>query len=443
MALLWVDGFDTYGTTIGQYATPTGALGWRYMLESATYGTVRAARLGSGRSIGLGYYIRTPALTTDATLIVGYGLYIPADSAGNGTILELYDGTTRGLYLYLRMDADGEIEVWRDEGTDVLLGTTSGAAIRMVSWFYLEVKAYCHDSAGTVEIRVNGTTRLTLSGVDTKASTMSHGYWDRVQLRGTMYGGAWFDDLYICDGTGTKNNDFLGVCKVETVFPTSDAGTNQWTPQAGADHYAMVDDGALADTDATYLEDSTSSHLDQFGFGDVSSLLATVKGVSIMSDCRETDASDFTLIQRAERTSVSEGSAVAVTPKAYVTTTQEGGGGVNEFQLITLSQLGYGGFYLTFNGQTTAFIAYNASTTTVANALKALSNIGDNDVAVTGSAGAWVVEFKGAYANTNVPEMTIASTVYETHARVMDSDTEGADWTANNFDATQFGVKVG
>ncbi|MCH9725553.1 MAG: hypothetical protein K0U86_11730 [Planctomycetes bacterium] len=87
------------------------------------------------------------------------------------------------------------------------------------------------------------------------------------------------------------------------------------------------------------------------------------------------------------------------------------GSGNNEVQVITLSGTAATGgtFTLTFDGQTTGNIAYNASAATVDAALEALSNIGAGDVTVTGT-GPWTVEFTGALAGTNVALMTIETT---------------------------------
>lgn len=81
---------------------------------------------------------------------------------------------------------------------------------------------------------------------------------------------------------------------------------------------------------------------------------------------------------------------------------------VNEVQTVTLTGAPTGGtFTLTYSGQTTSAIAYNASAATVDAALEALSNIGAGDVAVTGSdGGPWTVTFTGALAGTNVGSMT-------------------------------------
>lgn len=82
--------------------------------------------------------------------------------------------------------------------------------------------------------------------------------------------------------------------------------------------------------------------------------------------------------------------------------------GVNEQQTVTITGSPTGGtFTLTFGGQTTSAIAYNATAATVEAALEALSTIGQGNVQVTGSAGGpYTVEFVGALAKTNVAAMT-------------------------------------
>jgi len=85
--------------------------------------------------------------------------------------------------------------------------------------------------------------------------------------------------------------------------------------------------------------------------------------------------------------------------------------GTDEVQTITITGGPTGGsFTLTFDGETTDEIAYDATAEDVYNALVALDNIGPYDITVTGGPGPnspWVVTFGGpAVAGTNVPEMT-------------------------------------
>lgn len=74
---------------------------------------------------------------------------------------------------------------------------------------------------------------------------------------------------------------------------------------------------------------------------------------------------------------------------------------VNEVQTITVTGTA-GTFTLAFGTQTTAAIAFNASTAAVQTALLLLTNLDDTDVVVTGAVGSYVVTFGGKYAGTNV-----------------------------------------
>ncbi|MER6844844.1 hypothetical protein [Streptomyces platensis] len=83
-------------------------------------------------------------------------------------------------------------------------------------------------------------------------------------------------------------------------------------------------------------------------------------------------------------------------------------GATNEVQTVTITGSPTGGtFTLTWSGQTTAAIAYNATAATVRTALEALSNIAPGDVTVTGSAGGpYTVTFGGANLGDDVAQMT-------------------------------------
>jgi hypothetical protein len=91
------------------------------------------------------------------------------------------------------------------------------------------------------------------------------------------------------------------------------------------------------------------------------------------------------------------------------------GGGTSEVQTVTITGSPTGGsFTLTYSGQTTAAISWDATAATVDAALEALSNVGAGDVSVTGGPGPgtpWTVTFTGALAVTDVPQMTAASSL--------------------------------
>lgn len=83
-------------------------------------------------------------------------------------------------------------------------------------------------------------------------------------------------------------------------------------------------------------------------------------------------------------------------------------GGQNEKQRLTASAGSSGTFKLSFDGQVTATVAYNASASTLQTALQALSTIGSGNAVVTGGGGLpWVVTFTGALAQRDVAPLLV------------------------------------
>lgn len=84
------------------------------------------------------------------------------------------------------------------------------------------------------------------------------------------------------------------------------------------------------------------------------------------------------------------------------------GTATNEVQVVTrVGSPGGGDFTLTYDGEETAAIAYNADGAAVEAALEALPNLAPADVGVAGAAGGpWTVTFTGAAAASDVPQLT-------------------------------------
>lgn len=132
-------------------------------------------------------------------------------------------------------------------------------------------------------------------------------------------------------------------------------------------------------------------------------------------------------------------------------------GGTNAVQTVTITGTPTGGtFTLTYNGQTTTPIAYNANATAVQAALVALSNIAPGDVTVSGGPGPgtpYVVTFGGTKGNQAVPTMTAsgasltggstpAIAVTETTPGVEGDNVIGYRAPEVNVDATPNGVAI-
>lgn len=103
---------------------------------------------------------------------------------------------------------------------------------------------------------------------------------------------------------------------------------------------------------------------------------------------------------------------------------------VNEIQEVSIVGTPVSGnFTLSYDGQTTGSIAYNASAATVDSALEALSNIGAGDVTCTGGplpGTAVDVEFTGALADTQVAMMTATDVDLSTGVAAVRTVVQGA-----------------
>lgn len=105
----------------------------------------------------------------------------------------------------------------------------------------------------------------------------------------------------------------------------------------------------------------------------------------------------------------------------------------NEFQTLTFSDTtAIGGTWtITFDGQTTGGLAHNADAAAVQTAMALLSNVGSGNIGVAGTvASGFTLQFQGALANTDVPEVTVDSSGLLMSAAGVShfADTEGVDY---------------
>lgn len=98
----------------------------------------------------------------------------------------------------------------------------------------------------------------------------------------------------------------------------------------------------------------------------------------------------------------------SATPKKYVAANK----GATEVQTIGLGAASAGSVTITFQGQTTAAIAFNANAATIQAALVALSNVDPGDITVTGGPfpGVVTLTFGGQYDGVNVTQITATPT---------------------------------
>jgi len=289
MALLWMEGFEGFSSAP---ATVTNYLYSKYAhvtASSTTWYTVtgRTGGLALRGATNNGELITERLSTTSNTTIVGCAIK-PTAALTTHTFIELFDGETLGINLRLSTTT-GEITVYRDT---TLLGTTTDAGIAIDNWTFVELKVVVDNTVGTVEIKTGGVSRLSLSDQDTQAGLNA---WHNTLGIGTS-SLAYIDDVYMCDGTGSFNNDWIGQRKIVALFPNADTATADWTPSTGTDHYATVNEGSAGG--ASVLAD-TIDDTDLWDYQDIGDV-GVIQGIQLVTHVQETAAKSFDLITPIE-----------------------------------------------------------------------------------------------------------------------------------------------
>jgi hypothetical protein len=287
MALLWIDGFEGYGETTGVAPAPTGVLNRKYpitrgntLIQPGRYGGT-CIYFGSSNNV-----LYTPALTTHDTMISGVNWY--CNNVANTPILTFYDGGAIGMEVR-KQNGVSELQLYR---AGALVATTSGVGIGVSTWYNVQMKIKCHNTLGEYELKVDGVTVLSATGVDTRGGG-DHDYHDVCVLRTFAARAPSFDDWYVCDGSGSINNDFLGVCKVVRIDPDGDDAANWATSTPSANHYENVS-GTVTDDDTSYLEETAADVTDIFDYEDLAGF-SNIKGIQVCTECRETDAQSYSV----------------------------------------------------------------------------------------------------------------------------------------------------
>jgi len=257
MSLIMADGYDHYNL---EY--------YKWCLESSSYVNVND---GQGRGGGGAMY-NDRAGFIGFTFPDGHGIAI-GDTAIMGVAIYAHTtwwrlgwGTVNTVMpISLWRNSNGTLSVYRGDA-DVELYTTDVAVVgRTHYWYYIEWKVLFSNTVGTVEVRVNEKTVINLTGQDTihsDAFMPVTGYG----IMGPTSAGMYTDDLYICDGKGDENNDFLGDVSVVGLFPSGAGAHSDFTPSGEATNYECVDDPFAIDFDTTYVGSSISGEIDTYEF---------------------------------------------------------------------------------------------------------------------------------------------------------------------------------
>jgi len=275
MACVWIEGFETHRIST-QFSR-------KYASFSGNYPSAAGRVFGTSGNIQSTVAV-TPTFASDNTFVMGFGFRInsfQSITANQGWYVET--GTAEQCHW--------EVDEHATLGFRFILyrGATSVATSNYFDygvWHYFEWKITVRTGTnGAYELRHNGV--LDISGTSVNLANNATDGWDVQAVRFTQNLGTnlRLDDMYICNGTGAKNNDFLGPSIVEGVLPNAEGATIQWTPISGTDNSANVDDIATSSPDDSgaggYNYSDTNAQRDLYDYQDLTQITGTIHAVQV------------------------------------------------------------------------------------------------------------------------------------------------------------------
>lgn len=254
MSVLFMDGFDHYGNNrhpgalkkwdLG--ATPTGVF----------VSAVAPVRNGShSLKMNAGLILRTHRYEPGASgVLVGFAVYFSAlPATGIDLIQVLEDNVNVSNLRHISLRVDPTSRKFQVRGEDDRVMGHGTTVVNAGVWYYLEFRVYLNRGAGDIRFRVDGKTELWVTSADTGHSDGTRDpdtndcIWNRVMIAGVTAGAyTIFDDFYLSNLNGAAPyNNFLGMCRVETILPSIGGGTiNEFEvfPTGETDHGKQVDE---------------------------------------------------------------------------------------------------------------------------------------------------------------------------------------------------------
>lgn len=257
MALIFVDGFDTY-----QNPTDMARFGWDNSNSSFGVGRVagRAFTTGAG-----GQETVNKTITSTSTCYVGFAFSVVASISIN--MFSMRDSNSDHLTIQLVND---RLNVLRAATTLTTLGAPASNIIN-TGYRHMVVSANINNATGSYKVLFDGVTVAAETNIDTASSTVP-------AVSKIRIGNVLMDDLYVGDATGSAPyNANLGDCRIETLRPTADVSAN-WIPvPTTTGNWRHVAD--VSTSVSSWIQTSLTGVRDLYTVGDMSFVPVTVYAV--------------------------------------------------------------------------------------------------------------------------------------------------------------------
>lgn len=299
MASIFYEGFDHIDNVFQKW-TSRQVFGGS-MSMSATY-----ARYAGGKGLGIinnidttgseVWLLRLGLPTTDNTMIWSGAFYIaeggnPSSNSGR-PFLAIYANQTNSV----QFTCDNFFIKAHWSGGSAI----SATPVTAQDWYLLEVKVVVDASTGSILAKVNGTTIINETSINTDPG--SHGIANGFQIShflgdSTTFDGldTYWDDIYVFNTSGTKNVDFVGDAQILTLYPDGAGNYTQWQVTGVAANWDAVNEVGAHDGTGTMVYSSGTGTMDTYTMQDLTIETRTVYGVQLNAMARKDQGGDRTI----------------------------------------------------------------------------------------------------------------------------------------------------
>lgn len=298
MAVIFLEGFDSYGATFDEWFKWNGPNS--SVLATGRFGTGKSLVNGAHKFLGDFY----------SSLTVGFGLNMPG---GGFNLMRWFSGPN--FIMDIGVNATNSLLYINGLSTSIY----STKPIPYVTWVYFEVHVADFSStlAGNLTVRLNGEQILSSpSGFNINAgSGTASGFW--------LYsaGGAniYYDDLYVTNDVGPYNTSFIEDGDIITLFPNGAGASTQFDLFGAATNWQAVSE-APNDGDTSYVFSGTNGDKDLYTVPTITIGNTFVIPAIAINTVARRDATDNIGFQAVIKSGVNEGnSATADLGNSYST----------------------------------------------------------------------------------------------------------------------------
>lgn len=241
----WAQAAEKYSNVVGTGIMQSGTAKHGMAFQSNNSGGLIRDGLTPSASYTIGFWFRTTSLA-------------------NVFIFRFRQGGSAQIQIELSTGGSGTLSASR---VGALIGTSAVGVIAINTWYWLEFKVYCDNTAGFVEIRINGVAVYTGSSKDTTTTATQN-------IDGFEFpaNNAFYDSVVVMRGVSPTENDQTtyppGYMRVDAYYANATGSSSQFTNSSGTsvNNYAFINDPQPND-DTTYVEGSSSGTTDLYRYG--------------------------------------------------------------------------------------------------------------------------------------------------------------------------------